>query len=305
MPGGSSSALALAARLRALDDDALARLIESRQVRSAGLRDWFDLAEALLDRANVQMMLERLDRRILSVIAASADLSATRGTAPTAAQIAERLGSDAPGEIARTAAAAVDAGLLGEESGRFAPWDTVADQLGAWPSFSLPSLEELIWSPAPPALDLVDGADAAADQRAGEAAFGAASAVTDLVLELRRDPARRLTKGGIALPDARRLAGAASTEPDTLMTLLVLSERAGLVRSDSTSWSAAPDADAWLDASIIDRWKTLVAAWLDRLPADVRRVLTDRAHARWGDGLLDYLDWLYPAGGEWMRSRVT
>ncbi|MGN6326274.1 hypothetical protein [Pseudolysinimonas sp.] len=45
MPVGSGSALGLAARLRALDDDALARLIAARGVRANGIDDFFDLAE--------------------------------------------------------------------------------------------------------------------------------------------------------------------------------------------------------------------------------------------------------------------
>jgi len=51
---GSGSALALAARLRSLDDDVLTRLVTQRQVRAAGIHDFFDLAEALLDRGSVQ-----------------------------------------------------------------------------------------------------------------------------------------------------------------------------------------------------------------------------------------------------------
>lgn len=304
MPAGSSSALALAARLRALDDDALAALVTRRELRSAGIRDWFDLAEALLDRSSVQRMLERLDRPTLAVIASAAELASSRGSAPTATQLAERLASDSPAEIARTAAVAVDAGLLGEESGRYAAWDAVVDQLTAWPSFDLPALEDLLWSTAPPALGLVDELPAAAQQRAGETGFATISAITDLVLELRREPARRLAKGGIALPDARRLAATAATDPETLLTLVDMAERAGLIAPGSSSWTATDAGEDWLDLSSLDRWSTLASAWLSRLPDDVRRVLTDRAHARWGDGLLDYLEWLYPAGGEWMRSRV-
>ena len=45
----SGSVLALAARLRSLDDEALARLVSARGIREHGIRDFFDLAEALLD----------------------------------------------------------------------------------------------------------------------------------------------------------------------------------------------------------------------------------------------------------------
>lgn len=303
MPTGSSSALALAARLRALDDDALRRLLIARGIRSTGIRDWFDLAEALLDRTAVQSALERLDRRTLAVLAAAAQLAGTKG-APTAQELADRLGSDSPARITDAAQVAVEAGLLGEESGRYAPWDAVVEQLASWPSFGLPALDDLLWAPPPAALDLAVDADAAVDRGAGEHAFATTSAVTDLVLELTREPARRLAKGGIALPDVRRLTATASIPPEDLLPLLELAERAGVTTGDATTWMPGERADDWLAGTGVERWRALAEAWLDRLTADVRTVLTARIHARWGDGLRDYLDWYYPAGGEWMRERV-
>ena len=44
--------------------------------------------------------------------------------------------------------------------------------------------------------------------------------------------------------------------------------------------------------------------WLERLPEELRGLLRERASAVWGDGLLDYLDWRYPAGRSWVRERV-
>ena len=96
MAATSGSVLALAARLRALDDEALARLVTARGVREHGIRDFFDLAESLLDRASVQTALERLDRGTLALLATTGELASTSG-APTAAQLAERLGVD-PGQ---------------------------------------------------------------------------------------------------------------------------------------------------------------------------------------------------------------
>ncbi len=45
-------------------------------------------------------------------------------------------------------------------------------------------------------------------------------------------------------------------------------------------------------------------AWLERLPADIRTILRERAHATWGDRLVEYVSWLFPAGGEWMTERI-
>jgi len=304
MPASSGSALALAARLRALDDDALARLVTERGVRQQGIRDFFDLAEALLDRASVQTALQRLDRPTLALIAVAGELASATG-APTASQLAAALNAT-PAEVADRTAVAMGVGLLGEESGHFAPWDAVVDQLNAWPAFGLPSRAELVSSTPPPALEPVSESDARfVDRGAGDRAFGTLTAVTELVLALRDEPARQLARGGVALPDARRLAAATGFESDQVDLLLDIAARAGLAELESGAWTASDSAAAWLDGSRLQRWAGLADAWLERLPDELRTVLRGRAHAVWGDGLTEFVQWLFPAGGEWIRERLT
>ncbi|MEO6532251.1 MAG: helicase-associated domain-containing protein [Pseudolysinimonas sp.] len=304
MPASSGSALALAARLRALDDDALARLVTERGVRQQGIRDFFDLAEALLDRASVQAALQRLERQTLALIAVTGELASTTG-APTAAQLATALNAT-PAEVAERTAVALGAGLLGEESGHYAPWDAVVDQLNAWPAFGLPSRAELVSGTPPAALEPVSESDARfVDRGAGDRAFGTLAAVTELVLALRGEPARQLARGGVALPDARRLAAATGFESDEIGLLIDIAARAGLAELEAGSWTASASAAAWLDGSRLQRWAALANAWLERLPDELRTVLRQRAHAVWGDGLTDFVEWLFPAGGEWIRERLA
>jgi hypothetical protein len=300
----SGSALALAARLRALDDGALARLVTQRQVRDAGIRDFFDLAEALLDRTSVQGALERLDRGILALLAVAGELAETSG-APTAEQLAARL--EVPvADVRERLGVALDAGLLGAESGRYAPWDAVVEQLRAWPAFGLPASRDLESSSPPAVLEPVSEADVRfIDRGAGDRAFGTLGAVTETLLALRDAPARRLTRGGLALPDARRLAGIAGVATEEVEVLLDLSAHAGLAVVAGSEWVPTPALTAWLAGSRVDRWAELASGWHRRLPDDLRELLRTRAHAVWGDGLLDYLDWLYPAGGAWIRERAA
>ena len=65
MPAASESALALAGHLRSLSDEDLAQLIAVREVREHGIRDFFDLADALLTPESVSRALARLDRHTL------------------------------------------------------------------------------------------------------------------------------------------------------------------------------------------------------------------------------------------------
>jgi len=304
MPASSGSALALAGRLRALDDDALARLVTERGVRQQGIRDFFDLAEALLDRTSVQAALQRLDRPTLALIAVAGELAATAG-APTASQLASALDAT-PAEVEERTTVALAAGLLGEESGHFAPWDAVVEQLNAWPAFGLPSRAELVSSTPPAALEPVSESDARfVDRGAGDRAFGTLTAVTELVLDLRDEPARQLARGGVALPDARRLAAATGFESDEIDLLLDIAGRAGLAQLEAGSWTASEASVAWLDGSRLQRWAGLADAWLERLPDELRAVLRQRAHAVWGDGLTEFVQWLFPAGGEWIRERLA
>jgi hypothetical protein len=304
MPASSGSALALAARLRGLDDDALARLVTERGVRQQGIRDFFDLAEALLDRASVQTALQRLDRPTLALLAVAGELAATTG-APTGAQLAAALHVPA-WEISERIATAELAGLLGVEANRVAPWDAVVDQLNAWPAFGLPSRDELVNSTPPAALEPVSESDARfVDRGAGDRAFGTLTAVTELLLALREEPARQLARGGVALPDARRLAAATGFESEDVDLLLDIAARAGLVELESGAWNPSETAVAWLEGTRLQRWAALADAWLDRLPDELRTVLRQRAHAVWGDGLTEFVGWLFPAGGEWIRERLT
>ena len=304
MPASSGSALALAARLRALDDHALSRLVTDRGVRQQGIRDFFDLAEALLDRGSVQAALQKLDRPTLAMLAVAGELASTGG-APTTAQLASALTATSE-EIAARTRIAVNAGLLGEESGHFAPWDAVVEQLAAWPAFGLPSRAELVSAAPPAALEPVSDADARfVDRGAGDRAFGTLTAVTELVLALGEESARQLAKGGVALPDGRRLAAATGVGSDQIDLLLDIASRAGLAVLEGGSWSPSAASAAWLETARVDRWASLASAWLELLPADLLEVLRQRAHAVWGDGLSDYINWLYPAGGDWIRERLT
>ena len=68
MPATSSASLALAARLRDLDDASVTRIIRERSISPTSLRDIFDLAEALLDPAAIGIALARQTRPTLAAL---------------------------------------------------------------------------------------------------------------------------------------------------------------------------------------------------------------------------------------------
>ncbi|MES2169484.1 MAG: helicase-associated domain-containing protein [Actinomycetota bacterium] len=305
-----SNTLSLATRLRAMDDQTLAATIRTRNVSAHGIKDFFDLAEAFLDRGSIQQALTRLDRETLAVLAAIGQLTEETGP-PTAADVVARLDSlsgeehDAAG-VAQRAAEATALLLLEAESQRYAAYESVRDQLRSWPAFGLPALTELALSSAPAALEPVPDVDRRfVDRLAADRAFAAITSITELLSEIEREPARELAKGGVALPDTKRLANAMSVDLESVATFIGVGERAGLVARESGSWLITEHGREWLLGSSRARWGALADAWFARLPGDIRSLLGERTHALWGQGLRGYIDWLYPAGGDWMDERIS
>jgi hypothetical protein len=297
----SSSALALAASLRARSDAALTALLHARPVRESGIHDVFDLAEALLDAGSIQASLAHLDRTALGVLAAGA-LAPESTDAET---IAHRI--DRPvAEVAAAITHLTELALLIPDDGRTIVPGAVAEVLRGWPDDGLPSLEQLIHGNPPAALEPVGRADrASADRVASERAFTAVTAVGELVGAIEREPARILPRGGIALPDWRRLLGATGANTDAeLATLLAITEGAGLVAPAAGAWRATERTEHWRSSPRVERWAHLAASWLEQVPPELRAQLRARAGASWGDGLLEYLSWLYPAGGAWLPDRT-
>lgn len=266
MPGADESTLALASWLRALSDDELEALVAARELRTSAIKDWFDLAEALLGADSIAKALARLDRATLTAIAAGD--AAAADLAP-----ARQLGLVFDGVVPAAVQAAV------------------------------PDL-----GPADPPAALVPVAFA--DQRftdrvAAERAFQTTDAVGELLAALERGPARALAKGGMALPDSKRLAAAMRVSFEEVPPIAGIAERAGLITVEAGRWLPTRAAAGWADSPWGERWSVIAGAWLDRLPQDIRVLLADRAGVEWGDRLVEAVRWLFPLGGDWMTDRVS
>ena len=303
MPATDESALALAAQLRELTDTELRALLGSREVRGGAVKDFFDLADALLDPESIQHALGRLDRWALITLGVLSAADRAISAQDAAAQVAA-LGAD-PAAVVAQLADGVRLAIVTQADERYAVPASVSRQLGMWPALDLPSLQELAATPAPAGLQPVSQTEARlTDAVSAEHAFATSTAIAELIAELQHESARELARGGIALPDNKRLAASMGVDIERVSELLEIATRAGLVALDSGRWMPTAASTAWLSGTSGERWARLSGAWLDRLPADIREVLGHRAHAVWGEQLQEYVDWLFPAGGDWMRERV-
>ncbi|MDH6237830.1 helicase-associated domain-containing protein [Cryobacterium sp. CG_9.6] len=322
--------LSLATRLRALDDATLRAALEARMVAPTGIKDFFDLADALLEPSAVQKTLTHLDRASLSVLATAGELirsvaaEAARLNAldpaastplapavPTLTDIAEHLSSVSGVEVTTEHVAAhaaeLDSVLLCLlADGQLSPYDAVSAQLATWPAQGLPSTTELATLAAPDALAPASEFDITFTNRlAAERAFASVSSIAELVSELARDPARELSRGGLGLPDTKRLALVMGVEVDSVAVLVAIAARAELIAHSEGYWMETETGEAWLLHPTPERWATLAEAWHADVPRSVRDILPQEPGIVWGSGLQGFVDWMYPAGGEWMAAQVA
>ncbi|MFS4507493.1 helicase-associated domain-containing protein [Clavibacter sp. Sh2141] len=306
-----TDALVLASRLRALDDESLAALVRDRGIDAARIADLFDLADALLAPDAVARALEQLDRTALAVLAVAAAEGATARRVPlddVRDAVARRSGEEPRDEreLADAAARAASTLLADLDDGGITTHPEVAAALAAWPADGLPGTDELARLDPPAPLAAVPRTDPdEVDRRAGESAFASVVAVAALVDELLTEPARELSRGGMSLPDARRLAAALGADVDDVPVVLSIAARAGLVARTGRTWSAAAASMAWSGRPTAARWEALAASWLEALAPATRGILAERADASWGAGLLDSVLWRFPGGSAWIGARIT
>ncbi|WP_416396237.1 MULTISPECIES: helicase-associated domain-containing protein [unclassified Curtobacterium] len=268
----------LAARLRAMPDDALERLVVARRLPTAVLAetgplrvsDFFDLAEALRTDDAVDAAIEHLPRRTL---------------------LALRDGAGSADDLAPAVALGLadeDGGVDDAVSARLAVHDEVAGLPGgaAQPR------------PVTPARETDD--DERSRTTGAERAFETMTVLAELLRAVSEGAVRELVKGGIGTPLAKTLGDRAGADPTLVPDRLALLDRVGFAAPGDGTWATTAPGDAWLVAGWPDRWSTLVSAWRDALDPAVRTVL-DVA----GDDLRDLVSvgrWAYPAGSRWLDA---
>ena len=158
MPATSSASLALAARLRDLDDASVTRIIRERSISPTSLRDIFDLAEALLDPAAIGIALARQTRPTLAALVIAGEAESMPVT-----EVARRL--DRPVEQVRSDLhAALDAVLIDLVDDTVTVWPTVVAELAQWPQRGLPGSVALTSEHPPDAKRLAEVAGVELDE---------------------------------------------------------------------------------------------------------------------------------------------
>jgi len=298
----SDAALLLAAQLRALDDSQLLELLRSRTVRSNSVSDFFDLADALQQTGSLESALRELDRPTLAALAVISNQSPLSEAEIVTAT--GRFGND-PVAVQHRLNRLANLALVIKRDGHYSAPDGVVSHLAAWPSTGLPTIEELLETPPPSTLISVESDQRETiDRLAAEHAFATTNEVTELLNQLRISPVRDLARGGVSLPDSKRLAAAMAVPLERIPGLVDIAARAGLVATSDAQWMPTAAAAEWSSRSAAERWMHLAEAWQERLPEDIRTILADRSQSYWGDGVESYVHWLFPAGVDWMLDKL-
>lgn len=312
MPAASPASIALAARLRQFDEADLAALIRARRVSPAPLADLFDLAEALLDDGAIEQALADLPRASLAALATAGERD-PEGRGIAIAELASAL--DAPPAavvdalrtpLDRMLAIADGDGTAPDAVTQLTVPAPVSAALARWPARGLPSAGALRDVAAPSPLRPVDVDDIARlDRQSAENAFSAAVRIAELTRALGAEPARLLARGGVSLPDARRVAAAAAIPDDRLDDHLALARALGLAADTREHLIATDAASEWRSRTVLDRWAALADAWRRALPDALREAVGGRAAAGAGDRSAEFIDWLYPAADQALRARFA
>ncbi|MGN6127189.1 MAG: helicase-associated domain-containing protein [Humibacter sp.] len=302
-----TSTLTLAARLGGLDDDSLHGLISARGVGRARIEDFFDLADALLEPPSVQHALAPLPRSTLAVLAAVVEADGSADSDEVLTRLHEWGDADASAEAVTDALdVLIDVFLAERVDGGVAVYPAVASRFTSWAEGEGLTGRKLAASGKPAALAAVPDVDRRfVDKLSAERAFIAAGAVAEFVYELEREPARELQKGGLALPDTRRIASALGVETDAVPTVHWLAVGCGLVVREGALWLPTDAAEAWAQLGTPERWSRLAATWLESVPIDIRQLMVERTRASWGDALRSYARWRYPAADATLDRRVN
>jgi hypothetical protein len=303
----------------------LLALVQIREVQVDDTHDVAAVATALLSAASIQLAFTRLDRTTLACLAVlerGGDGVGKHGAARSSAGIAAGMDTtgrtiadvtadlSALGSTTQSVEAALSRAhtlaLVDRQGDRWFSYMPVTRTLEAWPALGLPGPERLTTEPPPPALEVVSAADTRfTDATASTHSLETVTAISRLITELSVSSARELGRGGITLPDSRRLATAMAVDLQAVPSLVSIAARAQLITLERGRWQPADASASWRLGSTSDRWAHLAGAWFESLPPDIRAMLAARPHSPWGEGLADYLRWLYPAGGDWMHARTS
>jgi hypothetical protein len=268
-----SSSLLLAKRLRACDDASLTALITTRLASTAGLRDFFDVADALLARDAVLAALARQPRPIYDEL--RHNLTASSRSAVAQAFLDGQLlnTSEGSAELCPELVSALESLYVAEPADQAAFAESHAVVAGT------------------------------AEAAAIEASLATISTLDEIARLIRDAPLKELARGGLNAGDSARLSVLMPSPEVTATHVLALGSLGGLLSKQQGIWLASANLDQWLELDTAARWQHLAQAWLTGQPEMVVHVL--RTRIAWGSQLTEFLANEFPVDHSWIETDLA
>jgi len=113
------------------------------------------------------------------------------------------------------------------------------------------------------------------DPQAGVGAFETAQALTELIIELEQRLVPEVGRGGVGLPELKRLASFLGKDVEYARRLYSLAQIAGLIVLYQKRWRVGSNYQLWLKSTPAERWLLLANAWLLLLGPESAKELSE------------------------------
>ena len=233
---------ALVDTLRGMSDQDLRSLVARRLVALNNIDDFYDLAEALNTPKSYSAIVGALGRNQLAALSKlSKDESITEDELECLTPLL----------------------LAYHDGGKPKAFCSLLDQLKQHRAFTralmvVPDLDE-----TPPQETI--------DRNAGLAAFSTMQSLTELIFDVEKHLIREVGKGGVGLPDIKRLAGTLGSPNEVAKTTYALAEKLGFTALSNSRHLLTGKALAWLEAPQSVRLGILLEHFTDLIGVELQR----------------------------------
>jgi hypothetical protein len=253
-----SDLLRLATDLKGRSNESLVALLQRRNIAGAP-KDFFDLAQALLNPKSIQAAIVKL---------AASEADALNDLVENSGHQASDIGT----------AGLIELGLIYTDAKGAHPYEVTAE-------IARPILagKDFIQTKTA-AISIIAEIDPSAEPDrstlglAAIAAFETQQAITELVLDVEQHLVRQVGKSGFGVADVKRLAAHLRRTNTQVRGYFVLAHQLRMVELIGDRWWLTNRAEAFLAASMIERWSMLANQWIASLGSvgarQLRQLLT-------------------------------
>jgi hypothetical protein len=274
-----SEVLQVAKALSRSTDLELERIIGIRLMPSAAFKDFFDFAQALVKPQNIKGAVAGLTKNQITAFQNLINNKSTKADLPSLEVLAKLLLVEKRTEGTKTTFVPLESAQSIFLELAFIEFGKKLETLKL--STSFPTNQELI------------------DPQAGIGAYETVQALTELIIELEQRLVPEVGRGGVGLPELKRLANFLGKDVDYARRLYSLAQIAGLIVLYQKRWRVGSNYQFWLRSSPSERWLHLAKAWLVLLGPESASELADETD------LAEAINDTFPLASEGIASHMT